>query len=43
VFFLVLGLTTLAAYIKIGIQHAPYAGERYMPAGYIPDLSGVPR
>ncbi len=32
-FFLVLGLATLAAYIKIGIEHAPRAGERYVPAG----------
>jgi fumarate reductase subunit C len=31
VFFLVLGLATLAAYIKIGIEHAPRAGERYTP------------
>ena len=32
VFFLVLGFATLAAYIKIGIEHAPRAGERYTPA-----------
>ena len=32
VFFLVLGLVTLAAYVKIGIEHAPRAGERYLPA-----------
>ncbi len=31
-FFLVLGLATLAAYIKIGIEHAPRAGEVYTPA-----------
>jgi fumarate reductase subunit C len=31
-FFLVLGLATLAAYIKIGIEHAPHAGETYTPA-----------
>jgi fumarate reductase subunit C len=31
-FFLVLGLATLAAYIKIGIEHAPKAGEPYTPA-----------
>lgn len=31
-FFLVLGLATLAAYVKIGIEHAPRAGERYLPA-----------
>ena len=32
VFFLVLGFATLAAYIKIGIEHAPKYGERYVPA-----------
>ena len=31
VFFLVLGFTTLAAYIKIGIAHAPNYGEPYVP------------
>ncbi len=31
-FFLVLGLATLAAYIKIGAEHAQHAGERYTPA-----------
>ena len=31
-FFLALGLATLAAYIRIGIEHAPNAGERYTPA-----------
>jgi fumarate reductase subunit C len=31
VFFIVLGLATLAAYVKIGIEHAPRAGERYVP------------
>jgi len=31
-FFLVLGLATLAAYMKIGIEHAARAGERYVPA-----------
>jgi fumarate reductase subunit C len=30
VFFLALGLATLAAYVKIGIEHAPRAGERYV-------------
>jgi len=30
-FFLVLGLATLAAYIKIGIGHAPYYGQHYVP------------
>lgn len=32
VFFLALGLATLAAYIKIGIEHAGRAGELYTPA-----------
>ena len=31
-FFLVLGLATLAAYMKIGIEHAPYYGQPYVPA-----------
>jgi fumarate reductase subunit C len=31
-FFLVLGLATLAAYIRIGIEHAPRAGETYVPS-----------
>ncbi|MEP7283707.1 MAG: hypothetical protein ABI696_17140, partial [Rubrivivax sp.] len=32
-FFLVLGLASLAAYVKIGIEHAPQAGQPYVPAG----------
>jgi len=28
----VLGLATLAAYVKIGIEHAPRYGEPYVPA-----------
>lgn len=31
VFFLVLGLATLAAYMKIGAEHADNVGERYLP------------
>jgi fumarate reductase subunit C len=31
VFFLALGFATLAAYIKIGIEHADKVGERYVP------------
>src|SRR5215207_2394925 len=31
-FFLALGLATLAAYVKIGIEHADRAGEAYTPA-----------
>jgi fumarate reductase subunit C len=32
VFFLVLGFATLAAYIKIGIEHQDRYGERYVPS-----------
>ncbi len=32
VFFLVLGLATLAAYMKIGYEHRDRVGERYVPA-----------
>ena len=32
VFFLALGLATPAAYVKIGIEHAPKAGEPYVPS-----------
>lgn len=32
-FFLALGLATLVAYVKIGIEHAPNYGERYVPSG----------
>ena len=31
-YFLILGLASLAAYIKLGIEHAPNAGEPYTPA-----------
>jgi fumarate reductase subunit C len=30
-FFLILGLLTLGAYIKIGMTHADNYGERYQP------------
>ena len=40
VFFLVLGLATLAAYIKIGIDHAPRTGELYTPAWVTPSAPG---
>lgn len=33
-FFLLLGVLSLAAYIRIGIDHAPRYGERYVPADY---------
>jgi fumarate reductase subunit C len=32
VFFITLGLAALAAYVRIGIEHAPHAGELYTPA-----------
>jgi fumarate reductase subunit C len=35
VFLLTLGLATLAAYMKIGIEHADRVGERYSPAAAI--------
>jgi fumarate reductase subunit C len=38
VFFLALGFATLAAYIKIGIEHAPNVGERYTPASVQPGV-----
>ena len=34
-FFLILGFTTLAAYIKIGIEHAPHYGQPYVPATFV--------
>jgi fumarate reductase subunit C len=40
VFFLVLGLATLAAYVKIGIEHAPRSGEAYTPAWVQPAAGG---
>jgi len=42
VFFLVLGVTTLAAYIKIGIEHRDHAGERYVPAHLISPAKATP-
>jgi fumarate reductase subunit C len=44
VFFLALGLATLAAYMKIGYEHRDRVGERYTPAWVKPDVpAGVPR
>jgi fumarate reductase subunit C len=40
-FFLVLGFATLAAYIKIGITHAPKYGEHYVPAAQQAAPQGV--
>jgi fumarate reductase subunit C len=34
-FFLVLGLLTLAAYMKIGIDHAPFYGQPYVPPAMV--------
>jgi fumarate reductase subunit C len=42
-FFLVLGFATLAAYIKIGIEHAPRYGEPYVPAGVQAPAPAGPR
>jgi len=36
----VLGFATLAAYIKIGIQHAPDYGQPYVPAALAPASGG---
>jgi fumarate reductase subunit C len=36
VFFLVLGLTTLAAYMKLGHEHRDRVGERYVPSWAAP-------
>ncbi len=32
VFFIALGLATLVAYVRIGIEHAPQAGQPYVPS-----------
>jgi fumarate reductase subunit C len=37
VFFLVLGLLTLAAYMKIGYEHRAQVGERFIPSSYLED------
>jgi fumarate reductase subunit C len=38
-FFLVLGLLTLAAYMKIGYEHAPDYGQRYEPASIATEVA----
>jgi fumarate reductase subunit C len=38
-FFLALGLATLAAYVKIGIEHAPRVGEPYTPSWVQPNAA----
>jgi fumarate reductase subunit C len=42
-FFLVLGVATLAAYMKIGIEHADRYGERYTPQQMRAPGAGVTR
>ncbi|MCG6936864.1 MAG: fumarate reductase cytochrome b subunit [Gammaproteobacteria bacterium] len=37
-FFLILGLLTLAAYIKLGIEHENHAGERYRPVSFMQQM-----
>ena len=37
VFFIVLGLATLAAYMKIGYEHRDRVGERYTPSWVVPN------
>ena len=39
-FFLVLGLLTLGAYMKLGYEHRHNVGERYVPAAFAPDSYG---
>jgi len=39
VFFIVLGLATLLAYIKIGYHHTDHVGERYIPTDQVLDQS----
>ena len=40
-FFLILGLTTLLAYLKIGMNHSDNAGERYHPTAQIEKIIEV--
>lgn len=42
VFFLALGFATLAAYVKIGIEHQSRYGEPYVPARLSPPAEPVP-
>lgn len=41
IFFLILGLLTLTAYMKIGYEHSSRAGERYMPSHQQPVAPSV--
>lgn len=38
-FFLALGLATLLAYVKIGIDHAPDYGQPYVPASHLTEVA----
>lgn len=40
-FFLTLGLAALAAYVRLGIEHAPRYGEPYSPGGATAAASGA--
>lgn len=40
-FFLVLGLVTLAAYLRIGIEHLDRAGEKYHPAAVVKMIEDI--
>ncbi len=39
--YLLLGYLALAAYMRIGIEHADQAGERYAPAAAVSPVSGI--
>lgn len=41
--FLILGITTLAAYMKIGLEHTDRYGERYTPTSLQRSIPAVPR
>jgi fumarate reductase subunit C len=43
VFFVSIGLATLAAYVRIGIEHQDRYGERYIPTYLAPAMKGTPR
>ncbi len=41
IFFLVLGLATLAAYMKIGLEHRDQVGQRYEPTAMIKHMDNL--
>jgi fumarate reductase subunit C len=43
VFFISIGLATLAAYMRIGFEHRDHYGERYVPSHLAPAQRGVPQ